>query len=107
MRISKIVNGLKAFCHRDEGDMKPCDIEACIEQSLELCHNTLKYHVKVEKTLGLINMDDSYPLRRTNKIRQLREKASYQREAAHQVLDAGLVAQVAQSNRTISKATSR
>ena len=40
-------------------------------------------------------MDDSYPLSRTNKIRQLREKASYQRETIYQVLDAGLVAQVA------------
>ena len=40
-------------------------------------------------------MHDSYPLSRTNKIRQLREKASYQRETVHQVLDAGLVAQVA------------
>ncbi len=40
-------------------------------------------------------MDDRYPLSRTNKIRQLREKASYQRETVHQVLDAGLVAQVA------------
>lgn len=40
-------------------------------------------------------MDDSYPLSRTNKIRQLREKASYQRETVRRVLDAGLVAQVA------------
>ncbi len=40
-------------------------------------------------------MDDSYPLSRTNKIRQLREKASYQRETVQRVLDAGLVAQVA------------
>lgn len=51
LRISKIVNGLKAFCRKDEGNMKPCDIKACVEQSLELCRNTLKYHVKVEKTL--------------------------------------------------------
>ena len=40
-------------------------------------------------------MDDSYPLSRTNKIRQLREKASYQRKTVQRVLDAGLVAQVA------------
>ena len=40
-------------------------------------------------------MDDSYPLSRTNKIRQLREKASYERDTVHRVLDAGLVAQVA------------
>ena len=51
LRISKIVNGLKAFCRKDEGNMNPCDIKTCIEHSLELCHNTLKYHVKVEKTL--------------------------------------------------------
>ncbi len=40
-------------------------------------------------------MDDSYPLSRTNKVRQLREKASYQRDTVHRVLDAGLFAQVA------------
>ena len=40
-------------------------------------------------------MDGSYPLSSTNKIRQLREMASYDRETIHRVLDAGLVAQVA------------
>ena len=32
-------------------------------------------------------MDDSYPLSSTNKIRQLREKASFQRETIYLVLD--------------------
>jgi len=40
-------------------------------------------------------MNESYPLSRTNKIRQLREKGSYDRETIHRVLDAGLVAHVA------------
>lgn len=40
-------------------------------------------------------MDHSYPLSRTNKVRQLQEKASYDRKTVHRVLDAGLVAQVA------------
>jgi len=40
-------------------------------------------------------MNDSYPLSRTNEVRQLREKATYERNAVHRVLDAGLVAQVA------------
>jgi nitroimidazol reductase NimA-like FMN-containing flavoprotein (pyridoxamine 5'-phosphate oxidase superfamily) len=40
-------------------------------------------------------MDGSYPQSRTNKIRQLPEKASYDRQTIHRVLDAGLVAQVA------------
>ena len=39
-------------------------------------------------------MHDSYPLSRTNKVRQLRDKARYDRETVHRVLDAGLVAHV-------------
>lgn len=51
-RISKIVNGLKAFCRKDHGNLTLCDVNTCIEQSLELCRNPLKYHVTVEKELG-------------------------------------------------------
>ena len=39
-------------------------------------------------------MHDSYPLSKTNKVRQLRENANYERETVHSVLDAGLVAHV-------------
>ena len=39
-------------------------------------------------------MDDSYPLSSTNKVRQLREYANYDRETVHRVLDAGLLAHV-------------
>ncbi len=39
-------------------------------------------------------MNKSYPLSKTNKIRQLREYARYDRETIHRVLDAGLVAHV-------------
>ena len=48
-------------------------------------------------------MDDSYSVSSTNKVRQLQEKASYDREAVHRVLDAGLVAQVAfvQNNKPV------
>jgi len=48
-RISKIVNGLKAFCRKDHGNRTVCDVNTCIEQSLELCCNALKYHVTVVK----------------------------------------------------------
>jgi nitroimidazol reductase NimA-like FMN-containing flavoprotein (pyridoxamine 5'-phosphate oxidase superfamily) len=40
-------------------------------------------------------MHDSYPVSKTNKVRQLREYASYDRETVYRVLDAGLVAHVA------------
>ena len=39
-------------------------------------------------------MTDSYPIDKTNKVRQLREKAIYDTSTVHAVLDAGLVAAV-------------
>jgi nitroimidazol reductase NimA-like FMN-containing flavoprotein (pyridoxamine 5'-phosphate oxidase superfamily) len=39
-------------------------------------------------------MPDSYPIDKTNKVRQLREKANYDTSTVHAVLDAGLVAAV-------------
>ena len=39
-------------------------------------------------------MSDSYPVDKQNKVRQLREKAVYDRDEVHGVLDAGLVAAV-------------
>lgn len=40
-------------------------------------------------------MSDSYEISKQNKVRQLREKAAYDHETVHAVLDAGLVAHVA------------
>ena len=40
-------------------------------------------------------MSNEYPVSKQNKVRQLREKASYDRATVHDVLDAGLVAHVA------------
>lgn len=40
-------------------------------------------------------MTDEYPTSKTNKVRQLREKARYDKQTVHGVLDAGLVAHVA------------
>lgn len=39
-------------------------------------------------------MSDTYPVHKKNKVRQLREKADYDRSTVHSVLDAGLVAAV-------------
>ncbi len=40
-------------------------------------------------------MSNEYDVNKRNKVRQLREKASYDRDTVHRVLDAGLVAHVA------------
>jgi nitroimidazol reductase NimA-like FMN-containing flavoprotein (pyridoxamine 5'-phosphate oxidase superfamily) len=39
-------------------------------------------------------MSDAYEIEKKNKVRQLREKANYDKDAVHAVLDAGLVAAV-------------
>jgi C4-dicarboxylate-specific signal transduction histidine kinase len=51
-RISRIVKGLKSFCRKNENSVAACDINTCIEQALELCHNALKYYVTIEKDLA-------------------------------------------------------
>jgi C4-dicarboxylate-specific signal transduction histidine kinase len=51
-RISRIVTGLKSFCRKNENSVAACDINTCIEQALELCHNALKYHVTIERNLA-------------------------------------------------------
>ena len=40
-------------------------------------------------------MTDSYPVRKTNKVRQLNKKAAYDRDTVYRILDAGIVAHVA------------
>lgn len=51
-RITRIVEGLKAFTHKKHTDKpEPCDINNCIDHALDLCHNALKYHVEIIKDL--------------------------------------------------------
>ena len=40
-------------------------------------------------------MSDGYPISKTNRVRQLRDKAAYDTDTVHGVLDAGIVAHVA------------
>ena len=51
-RISHIVRGLKGFCCKNENLEAACDINTCIKQALDLCHNALKYHITVEQNLA-------------------------------------------------------
>jgi C4-dicarboxylate-specific signal transduction histidine kinase len=51
-RISRIVKGLRSFCRKSENTDAVCNVNACIEQALELCHNALKYHVSIKQNLS-------------------------------------------------------
>ncbi|MGI1669086.1 MAG: HAMP domain-containing protein [Neptuniibacter sp.] len=53
IRVREIVKGLKAFSHVDQSDeMQLTDINDCIEATLKVAKNELKYHCEVITSLG-------------------------------------------------------
>jgi len=53
IRVREIVKGLKAFSHVDQSDeMQLTDINDCIEATLKVANNELKYHCEVITSLG-------------------------------------------------------
>lgn len=55
VRVREIVKGLKAFSHVDQSDeMQLTDINDCIEATLKVANNELKYHCEVITSLGAI-----------------------------------------------------
>lgn len=48
-RLTKIVSGLQNFSHMDEAKRKPADLHECIDSTLLILHNRLKYKIKVVK----------------------------------------------------------
>ena len=51
-RVKKIVNDLKSFARPDTGEMTPTDLHECIEKTLSIVWNELKYTCIVEKKYG-------------------------------------------------------
>lgn len=51
-RLTKIVGGLQNFSHMDEGKRQPADIHECIDSTLLILHNRLKYGIEVVKKYG-------------------------------------------------------
>jgi signal transduction histidine kinase len=50
-RIADIVSGLKAFSRKDSSIKTAVDLTACLDESLKLTHNRLKYNIAIEKDL--------------------------------------------------------
>ena len=50
-RIKSIVNGLKTYVRQGGDEKVPCNLADCVASALELCANSLKYHVTVEQVL--------------------------------------------------------
>lgn len=60
-RIKKIVQNLKSFSRVDEAEYKPADINECIETTLNIVWNELKYNATVEKEYGDIPLTRCFP----------------------------------------------
>ncbi|MCP5206249.1 MAG: hypothetical protein H7A01_03510 [Hahellaceae bacterium] len=57
-RVKTIVQDLKDFSHVGEMKMQPTDINACIEKTLNIIHNELKYKCKVNLDFAQLPLVD-------------------------------------------------
>ena len=48
-RLVKIVNSLRNFSHIGDGQQKPIDIHECLESTLLILHNRIKYNIELVK----------------------------------------------------------
>ncbi|RJQ20818.1 MAG: PAS domain S-box protein [Nitrospiraceae bacterium] len=60
-RVKKIVQNLKTFSRLDEADYKHANINECIESTLNIVWNELKYKTTVEKEYGELSLTKCYP----------------------------------------------
>ncbi len=51
-RVVKIVTSLKEFSHAGSGDRTECDINKCIENTITLCWNQIKYKAELVREFG-------------------------------------------------------
>ncbi|EAQ64756.1 sensory box sensor histidine kinase [Marinomonas sp. MED121] len=55
-RVKEIVKGLKDFSHADqESTHSYCDLNECIESTLKVVNNELKYHCEIKTNLGKLS----------------------------------------------------
>jgi PAS domain S-box-containing protein len=60
-RVKKIVQNLKTFSRVDQAEYKPADINECIESTLNIVWNELKYKTTLEKEYGELPPVKCYP----------------------------------------------
>lgn len=60
-RVRKIVQGLKAFARVDEADNKNTDINECIESTINIVWNELKYKAILKRDFGDIPLTKCFP----------------------------------------------
>ncbi|HXX93245.1 MAG TPA: PAS domain S-box protein [Planctomycetota bacterium] len=62
-RIRDIVRSLREFSHVDQGQLKPTNLNHCLEDALRICWNELKYKAEIRKDYGELPLVPCYPQR--------------------------------------------
>src|SRR4051812_6113106 len=60
-RIRAIVQGLREFVHTDEAVLRPVDLNALLDQAVDLCANELKYRATLRRDFGTLPEVSCYP----------------------------------------------
>ncbi|SEA34669.1 Signal transduction histidine kinase regulating C4-dicarboxylate transport system [Desulfuromusa kysingii] len=60
-RVIKIVQDLKSFSRLDQSDFAKADINKCLESTIAIAWNEIKYKVTLVKEYGEVPMIDCYP----------------------------------------------
>ncbi len=59
-RLTKIVGGMQNFSHLDETARKPADLHECLDSTLLILNNQIKYDIKLVKNYGDLPLVDCY-----------------------------------------------
>jgi two-component system NtrC family sensor kinase len=60
-RVKKIVQNLKSFSRVDKAEMQLANINECLDTTLEIIWNELKYKATINKTYGAVPLTKCYP----------------------------------------------
>jgi two-component system, NtrC family, sensor kinase len=59
-RLVKIISSMRNFSHMGEGTRKPSDLHECIDSTLLILHNRLKYSIELVKNYGELPLVPCY-----------------------------------------------
>ncbi len=59
-RLVKIINSMRNFSHMGEGGRQPADLHECIDSTLLILHNRIKYSIELVKNYGELPLVPCY-----------------------------------------------
>ena len=59
-RLIKIINSMRNFCHMGESNRNPSDLHECIDSTLLILHNRIKYSIELVKNYGELPLVPCY-----------------------------------------------